>query len=593
MAAPLPADLSKVDPVEAWKPWTPSTEEPWDRKRIAHLYRRAAFGATPADIDKAQKAGFPKTLERLISGEPDAADLAELIRVTGEFFDEPANIRTWWLYSMMMGGHPLREKLTLFWHNHFATSYAKIRSSQLMLEQNLTIRKHALGKFRPFLLDMSKDTAMLIWLDSNRNLKNAPNENFAREVMELFSLGVGHYTEKDIQEAARAFSGWHHDQSQTSFKFNADEHDDGQKTVLGQKGNWTGSDVIRICCDQPACARFLVGKLYAYLVSEAPPPRGLLTPLEEKFRKSDYNITELLATIFGSRLFFSQHAYRKRIKWPVEYVLEAFHSVTPGPVPPFDFVAPLAKMGQVLFSPPNVKGWRTGTDWLNSATLLARNNFAETVALGEWSRQKSPRGTKIEPPEVVEQDVQVTPSLVYHEEANLALGGGIANAGLMAAHTVADTPDGMKFLVLDSAQGGGGKQGSSGKSTAPPPPPASAVDPVATIYASKPKDIPALAARMSELLYGERIAAAHIARIEKFLNEPLSAPASGPQPKSDKNPAKPSATSKAGPPPKGEEVKEKEPARKTGAVDMESAEFKARVREALHAMMCLPEYQLN
>src|SRR5579872_2946137 len=266
MAALLPADLNKVDPSDAWKPWGPGSDEPWDRKRVAHLYRRAAFGATPAEIDKALAAGFTKTLDTLLHGESDAGDLSDLLRETGSNLDDPTNIRTWWLYAMLLSGYPLREKMTLFWHNHFATSYAKIRSSQLMLEQNLTIRKYALGKFRPFLLDMSKDTAMLVWLDSNRNVKSAPNENFAREVMELFSLGVGNYTEKDIQEAARAFSGWHHNQTLTAFRYNETEHDDGQKTVMGEKGAWTGSDIIRICCDQKACAKFLVGKLYAFLV---------------------------------------------------------------------------------------------------------------------------------------------------------------------------------------------------------------------------------------------------------------------------------------------------------------------------------------
>jgi hypothetical protein len=583
--------LNKVDPTEAWKSWMPTADEPWDRKRAAHLFRRGAFGARPAELEQAVTAGFPKTLEKLLRGDPDAVDLSELLRVTGDFFDEPANIRTWWLYAMINGGHPLREKLTLFWHNHFATSYAKIRSSQLMYEQNLTLRKYALGKFRPFLLDMSKDTAMLIWLDSNRNLKGAPNENFAREVMELFSLGVGNYTEKDIQEAARALTGWHHNITLTAFENNPAAHDDGQKTVLGQKGAWTGSDIIRICCDQPACAKFLVGKLYTFLVSETPPPKGLLTPLEERFRKSDYNIAELISTILGSRFFFSTHAYRKRVKWPVEYALEAFQAVTPGSVPPADFVAPLAKMGQVLFSPPNVKGWRTGTDWLNSATLLARNNFAETVALGEWSRQgsKSAEPGTIEAPAAEPEAVSL---MAFSEEASVAVAGGAGSAAVQGTLPISTAPDGMKLIAVQEVPGKG--PGSNpGKSSAPPAPPPAKVDPIVVLYATKPKDIPSLAARMSELLYGERIAATQIAKIEKFLREPLTAPKpSDPQPKQDprkKGPVPPTAT-----PTKTttEEPKEKE-AKKTGTINMDSPEFKARVREALHAMMCLPEYQVN
>ena len=291
---------------------------------------------------------------------------------------------------MLEGGHPLREKLTLFWHNHFATSYAKVRSTKLMFEQNAILRKHALGKFRPFLLDMSRDTAMLVWLDSNRNVKGAPNENYAREVMELFSLGVGNYTEKDIQEAARAFTGWHHDTEVVKFEFNRDLHDDGAKTIFGKTGKFTGEDVVRLCCEQAACAKFLVGKLYAFLVSETPPPKELLAPLADRFRTSDYDIAGLVGTMLGSRLFFSEHAYRKRVKWPVEYALGAINAAVPSRVPLSDVIDPLAKMGQPLFAPPNVKGWRTGTDWLNSATLLARNNFAETVALGTWNRNGRP-----------------------------------------------------------------------------------------------------------------------------------------------------------------------------------------------------------
>ena len=167
---------------------------------------------------------------------------------------------------MLQGGHPLREKMTLFWHNHFATSLAKVQDPALMFRQNGLLRQHALGRFGPFLQAMSKDPAMLVWLDSNTNVKGRPNENYARELMELFSLGVGHYTEQDIREAARAFTGWRTDGE--GFAFDARLHDGGPKTVLGQTGAWDGGDVVRIVLEQPAAARFLVRKLYHFLVSE-------------------------------------------------------------------------------------------------------------------------------------------------------------------------------------------------------------------------------------------------------------------------------------------------------------------------------------
>jgi hypothetical protein len=566
--AALPADLNKVDPAEAWKPWVPSDAEPWDRKRVAHLFRRAAFGATPADIDAAIKDGFPKTLERLLSGVPDAAERLELLTETGKYYTEPMNLRVWWLYAMIESGHPLREKLALFWHNHFATSYAKVRSTRLMYEQNVTIRKHALGNFRPFLLDMSRDTAMLVWLDSNRNVKGAPNENYAREVMELFSLGVGNYTEKDVQEAARAFTGWHHNSEVTAFENKAVEHDDGQKTIFGKTGHWTGEDVVRLCCDHDACAKFLVGKLYTFLVSETQPPERLLEPLAERFRKSNYDIASLVSVMLSSRLFFSQHAYRKRVKWPVEYALGAVRAACPGRVPLSDLTDPLAKMGQSLFAPPNVKGWRTGTDWLNSATLLARNNFAEKVALGDWSRDGSrPRNSTFGP-----------------------------------AVTFAKPTD----------------PGLPPNQPGPPPPPVPEQDPVALVYASKPMNIRTIVKQMGELVHGEPLPPATAAKIEKFLSEP-PAPADPQVPGSAPYPTLPGApgsgklsgitdgtsntivlpesvpTRPKGEPlavaPAPRAVPEKpKPAYKP---DINSNEFKARVREALHAMMCLPEYQLN
>jgi uncharacterized protein (DUF1800 family) len=550
--APLPSDLSKVDPGDAWKPWHPPLGT-WNRKWAAHLFRRAAFGARPAELEKALADGREKTLEKLLAGEPDKADRLDLLNETGRYYTDPGSLRTWWLYAMLEGGHPLREKLTLFWHNHFATSYAKVRSTRLMYEQNVTLRKHALGSFRPFLLDMSRDTAMLVWLDSNRNVKGAPNENYAREVMELFSLGVGNYTEKDIREAARALTGWHHDAEVTKFEFNRDLHDDGTKTIFGKTGKWGGEDVIRLCCDQEACAKFLVGKLYTYLVSETAPPKGLLTPLEEQFRASDYRIADLVSTVLGSRLFYSEHAYQKRVKWPVECALGAINAAVPDRVPLSDVVDPLARMGQPLFAPPNVKGWRTGTDWLNSATLLARNNFTEKVALGEWHANRPRRND---------------------------------NFRMFAEPTKPSARPGPSAM---------------------PDPPQEKYDVCLAIYAAKPKTVGDVVKQMAAVLYGDSVPPAHAKRIETFLLTPGPAPGSRPAaPKGPKGPPGvksepdlPDPPAPVGSAPKKDEPKKDEPKKEPPKpldpkdVKIDSPEFKARVREAFHAMMCLPEYQLN
>jgi hypothetical protein len=395
MATPLPP-LEKIDAADAWQPWRPSADDPWTRKWAAHLFRRAAFGASREELNEAEKLGFDGTLDLLLHGRAQAEDVLTLTDVGGfaaAHDDGGGQLRAWWLGGMLHGGHPLREKLTLFWHNHFATSIVKVRDAKLMFRQNCLLREHALGKFGPLLQAISRDGAMLVWLDSNSNVKGKPNENYARELMELFSLGVGNYTEKDIREAARAFTGWHTDGHK--FRFNPAAHDTGPKAVLGKTGNWDGNDVVKIVLEQPAAARFLVRKLYQFFVSETPPPDALLEPLSESFRKSDYDVAGLVKTVLASRLFYSDHAFRKRIKSPVEYALGVVQAVyrryeerDPDyqPLPLQALVPWLTGMGQALFAPPNVKGWPGGRTWLNTATVLERDNFAAAMATGSlWT----------------------------------------------------------------------------------------------------------------------------------------------------------------------------------------------------------------
>jgi hypothetical protein len=401
MAVTLPP-LDQTDPAEAWPPWQPTAADPWGRKWAAHLYRRAAFGPSRDDLLEAERLGPQGTLDLLFQGRPHLQEVTETLvdagRIAAECEDGGEQLRAWWLYCMLQGGHPLREKLTLFWHNHFATSLVKVQSTALMFRQNCLLREHALGRFGPLLQAVSLDGAMLLWLDSNNNVKGRPNENYARELMELFSLGVGHYTEKDVREAARAFTGWRTDG--VNFRFEARFHDSGSKTVLGQTGLWDAGDVVRILLEQPATAKFLVRKLYHFLVSEKTVPAdSLLEPLCESFRKSDYDIAGLVRTILASRHFYSSHAFRQRIKGPVEYVLGAVHAVYRRykeeetdyrPIRPLVLSNRLGAMGQHLFAPPNVKGWPGGPTWLNTSTLLERDNFAAALAMGTlWANRYS------------------------------------------------------------------------------------------------------------------------------------------------------------------------------------------------------------
>jgi len=391
----MSSKLAELEPADAWQPVDES--QPWDLKWAAHLYRRAAFGVPPAaasgydGLKQAVDRGRDACIESLLAGENDQEDFDRLMQLMRDRLSAPGrpitDLQAWWLYCMVHTPHPLRERCTLFWHDHFATSAAKVRSPALMAHQNAVLREHALGSFREMLREMGRDPAMLIWLDSNSNIKGRPNENYAREVFELFSLGEGHYTEEDIAQAARAFTGYATDGEQ--FVFRKDLHDDGEKTIFGKTGNYTGDDVVGLILERDRPAAFLAGKLFKEFVSENEEPSDeLLAPLANRLRETDYNVASAMEMILRSRIFFSEQAYRQRIKSPVEYVVGMLRTI--GGQAPMSALAPLMEgLGQMLFAPPTVKGWDGGVDWLNSATLLARHNLAWRIVGGEdpqWQR---------------------------------------------------------------------------------------------------------------------------------------------------------------------------------------------------------------
>jgi uncharacterized protein (DUF1800 family) len=376
-----------IDPRWAWEPYTPSDKSPWDLKKVGHLYRRAAFGASAGELDAALANGPQKTIDRLLDGGPGVEAFE---RETAERVPSIAHgnnnlqARAWWLYRMLYTQHPLREKLTLFWHNHFATSNAKVQNAGFMLKQYDLMYRHALGNFRNLLQEMSKDPAMMVWLDIRDSKKDKPNENYARELMELFSLGIGNYTEKDIREAARAFSGWEIEGEEV--KFNTAQHDDGSKTVLGQSGNWAAPDIVRICLEQKSAPYFITDKLYRFLISEnVPATPELLEPLATQFRKSDYDFGALVKTMLRSNLFFSPMAYRTRIKAPVDFALGIVRALE-GRIGTTALAATLESLGQNIFYPPSVKGWDGGQTWLNGQTLLFRQNLALALTSTEDAR---------------------------------------------------------------------------------------------------------------------------------------------------------------------------------------------------------------
>jgi uncharacterized protein (DUF1800 family) len=378
-----------IDPRWTWEAYRPTAGNPWDLRKAGHLYRRAAFGATWDELQAAVDDGPDKAIDKLLNGQDDSnleADLRTKAASIGRFNND-AQLALWWLNRLVWTGKldPLREKMTLFWHNHFATSNAKVRNAAYMLGMYELMRRHALGNFRDLLQEISKDPAMMVWLDTAQSKKGQPNENYARELMELFSLGIGNYTEKDIREAARAFTGWEIKDGKPVL--NGGQYDTGSKTVLGRTGKFKGEDVVRICLDQESCSYFICGKLFRFLVSETiNPTKELLEPLAEQFRKSDWDFGALVATVLKSNLFFDAQAYRTKVKSPVEFAVGIARGLEGNPTPLSEFGRRIEGLGQNLFHPPSVKGWDGGPAWLNAQTLLYRQNLA--LALTSFNDQQ-------------------------------------------------------------------------------------------------------------------------------------------------------------------------------------------------------------
>jgi uncharacterized protein (DUF1800 family) len=368
-----------IDPRWAWEPYRPSDKNPWDLKKVGHVYRRAAFGGNWDELRAGLDLGPEKLISKLLKGGDGAADFEKETLRWGQTIrktNNPAQASEWWLYRMLYTPHPLREKLSLFWHNHFATSNAKVLNAGYMMGQYDLIYQHALGNFGDLLQGISKDPAMMIWLDTVQSKKGAPNENYARELMELFSLGIGHYSETDIREAARALTGC--EIKDGKFFDNKAQYDATEKSVLGQKGKWKGEDIVRICLEQKACPRFIARKLFRFLISETlEPTPELIEPLAESFGKG-FDFGKLVETMLRSNLFFSEHAYRARIKGPVDYVLGMVRALE-GRIGTAGVATSLQALGQQVFNPPSVKGWDGGQTWLNGQTLLTRQNLALTL----------------------------------------------------------------------------------------------------------------------------------------------------------------------------------------------------------------------
>lgn len=346
---------------------------------IAHLLRRAGFDTTPDEYTYYAKLGFAGTVEELVNYDSVPDDFAT--QHTNDIYArrDLNAIQMLWLNRMLTTKRPLQEKMTLFWHGLFATAQSKVNQAELMWQQNEFFRKNALGNFRTILTGVSKDPAMIRWLDSDQNRKGKPNENYAREVMELFTLGIGNYTEQDIKEAARALTGWQITKDMTA-TFNRGQHDDGDKTFLGYRGPFMLDDIVNIILKQPAHATYMSKRLFTFFVNENP-QKATIDRLAATYVKSAFDVKTLVREILLSPEFQSNQSYRTKIKSPVELTIGTFKKLGVEQVPNGTPLA-LRRMGQEPFNPPSVKGWDGGPAWISTGTMLDRFNFTNLVVRG-------------------------------------------------------------------------------------------------------------------------------------------------------------------------------------------------------------------
>lgn len=357
---------------------------PWTNKEVVHLLHRAGFGSTGEEVTACVALGHEETVRRLIAGEelidqtPSLTPFDQLTADGKKALDplQLADQQMYWLYRMVYSSAPLIEKMTLFWHGHFATANYKVNDVTLMVQQNTLFRKQALGNFKELVLAIGKDPAMMIWLDVNRNKKGKPNENYAREAMELFTLGIGHYTETDVKEAARAFTGWTYDKKENKVDYNPKQHDNDTKTLLEETGKLNSDDVIEIIFHQKTLPIFLATKLLKYFATDSPSESWIQKVAEHISNKA--TVGEVLQELFLSDEFYDEKLRLSLIKTPADYVAGILKccklTVSKG------HAQAMRRMGQELYSPPDVAGWRGGASWLNTNALLSRYQFAESIA---------------------------------------------------------------------------------------------------------------------------------------------------------------------------------------------------------------------
>jgi uncharacterized protein (DUF1800 family) len=387
-----------------WRSYTPTAATPWDLRRVVHLHLRAGFAATWPELRRDLADGPGPSIDRLLTGSSrtgtvpeEFADRAQRLVEAAVANNGPAELGAAWIYRMLHGPDPLGERLALMWHNHFATSNDKVNNFTALARQVALFREFGRAPFAELLGRVVRDPALLVYLDAPANRREHPNENLARELMELFTLGVGHYTEPDVREAARALTGWTLEQpwarepgprdvplDQNRFLFDRRRHDDGEKTVLGRRGRWTGEDLLRLLLDHPATAGRLAWRLTTEFLGEGVATRAEVAALADFVRRHQLDVGLAVALILRSERFFAATTLRRRVPGPVEWAVALARRVLPLEPPPslLRLAEFSAGLGQQLFYPPNVGGWPGGRSWLTPGALIARANLAADLLFG-------------------------------------------------------------------------------------------------------------------------------------------------------------------------------------------------------------------
>ncbi|MBV8782015.1 MAG: DUF1800 domain-containing protein [Phycisphaerae bacterium] len=373
----IPAEATSA-PSDPYSPYTPSDAEPWDSRRAGHLLRRVAFGGPYEQHDAIAKLTPGQAVDSFLNFDPEKDPLNELADELVGFFNPTMldSQQEWWFYRIINTARPMQEKMALLWHNQFATSASKVQSIALMAGQIDLFRRMGLGNFRDLLLAVGRDPAMLIWLDGNTNRKGAPNENYGREVMELFTLGVGSYSEKDVKELARSFTGWHLENGKAVF--NKAAFDDGDKTIFGKTGKFDSESAVDLILAQPAASKHLARRLLREFVHPNPTDEQI-AHYADRAVTLKWELKPLIREVLTSRLFFSDWAYRSKIKSPVEIAVGGAIAIG-GKINMKFLREQTTRMGQALMVPPNVKGWDGEEAWINANSVLLRFNFGLALA---------------------------------------------------------------------------------------------------------------------------------------------------------------------------------------------------------------------